>query len=56
MMIYDVIERENYIRDNNFKKKCSLYLYCCQYDLYENAIQYYNQFMCYCCRMNHVQL
>ena len=40
---------EVYKIDHNYKKVCTMNLYCCQSDLFENTFSYFHQFICYCC-------
>jgi hypothetical protein len=44
---YGQIENDNYIRENNYKKTCSIYLCCCQANFYENVNNYFQKFICY---------
>ena len=46
-MIYTLIESENYIREHDFTPTCSLNLYCCQINLFQNARSCFYQFICY---------
>ena len=47
MIIHNLIESENYIKEHNYKKIFSINLYCCQFTLYENATDCFHQFICY---------
>ena len=44
--------QENYIRENNYIKSCSVNLNCCELNFYENGIYYLQHFICYCYRSN----
>ena len=40
--IYNLLEYENYVRENNLTKILGLNLFCCQIDFYENAKYYFD--------------
>ena len=43
--MYNLLERENYLRENEFNKICGVNLFFCQIHFYKNA-KYY--FECFC--------
>jgi hypothetical protein len=42
--------------DHNYKKVCTMNLYCCQFDLFENALSYFHEIICYCCTNSFEQI
>ena len=49
---YNLLEHENYIRENNLNKIIGLNLFCCHINFYKNANYYFD---CYCYKSNHTQ-
>lgn len=39
--------QQKYITENNHKKICTINLYCFEFNLYKNGIEYLQQFICY---------
>jgi hypothetical protein len=42
-----LIQQEQYIKENNYKKTCATNLYCCQLSFYKNTTHYLQHFVCY---------
>lgn len=48
---YNLLEHENYVRENNLNKVFTINLFCYQINVYNNHPKYY--FTCFCHKRNY---